>query len=89
MMTIMYVFGVKMSTKAAKQEFRTSILWNCACNLLHDKEKGQVFDHVRLSEEILALSSLVLSLSNPLNFNACSSFKRLGRQAWDYRLLER
>jgi len=34
MMTMTYVFGVKMSTKAAKHELCTSILWTEAANLL-------------------------------------------------------
>ena len=34
MMTITYVFGVKMSMKEAKHEFLTSILWNWAWSLL-------------------------------------------------------
>lgn len=32
--TMTYVFDVKTSMKAAKFEFRTSIDWNCAANLL-------------------------------------------------------
>ena len=34
MMTMTYVFEVKTSIKAAKLEFRTSMLWNEAANLL-------------------------------------------------------
>jgi hypothetical protein len=34
MMTMMYVLEVKTSMKAAKFELRTSMLWNCACDLL-------------------------------------------------------
>lgn len=42
MTTITYVFDVKMSMKAAKLEFLTSMLWKEAANLLQRGKKSEL-----------------------------------------------
>lgn len=63
MMTMTYVLDVKTSMKAAKLEFRTSMLWKDAASLLHERGRNYKTSDVTTRKEDVSTSQTHLQLS--------------------------